>query len=495
MAGGLRDCFRGFRVMGWLARVFASAIARRLAYVLVAATLAWCGMGKAHAANCDATSDMCSEGDAWNAARQLADSRGPDTCKLVGGNNASYTGPNIEKDPGNSSRDVGALAVRVFCSNGSLAFLGIKYYLTEKSCEQEPGYTGGGPWGTYVGTARNGSIGCRNGCDGVWFGNGDGSMTWGSTGAVCPTDPEKTCDAMGKGYGWNGYLGVCEPPPTEECPEGQVPDGKGGCSTNKCPEGMLLQADGTCAPKKNDCPAGEIKSPSGSCLPGDGQCAAGEVRGPDGTCKKDGDGDGDPDEPGEGDKSQFSGGDNCDSPPSCSGDAIMCGQARIQWRIDCNTRREVNITGGSCAAMPVCVGKNCKALEYSQLLMQWRAACALEKAANSSGGGTGNNADVKAIRDAITGNGTADIGADGKPADAFSDESGYGEDGYPTGELDTQGFGYSRTCPTIPDVAVFGQTLHFDTSKFCQWMVLGGQIVLVMASLVSLRLMSQGGSA
>ncbi|WP_261382019.1 hypothetical protein, partial [Xanthomonas vasicola] len=470
MAGGLRDCLRGFRIMGWLARVFASAIARRLAYVLVAATLAWCGMGKAHAADYPtqgaAYSACMSQVSAYVASRTYG--RNPECFTEQG--SKEYRGRFETKD----------------CSTCDW-YRG--YYGTfawSTGCDAEPDYTGSGPWGTYVGTARSGSIGCRNGCDGVWFGNGDDTMTWSALGGVCPKDPEKTCDAMGKGYGWNGYLGVCEPPPTEECPEGQVPDGKGACAPNKCPEGMLLQADGTCAPKKNDCPAGQIKSPSGSCLPGDGQCAAGEVRGPDGTCKKDGDGDGKPDEPGEGDKSEFSGGDDCDSPPSCSGDAIMCGQARIQWRIDCNTRRDVNVTGGSCASMPVCVGKNCKAMEYSQLLLQWRAACALEKAANNSGGGTGNNADVKAIRDAITGNGTADIGADGKPADAFSDESGYGKDGYPTGELDTQGFGYSRTCPTIPDVAVFGQTLHFDTSKFCQWMVLGGQIVLVMASLVSL---------
>ncbi|ANO58020.1 hypothetical protein CDO11_11745 [Xanthomonas oryzae pv. oryzae] len=482
MAGGLRDCLRGFRIMGWLARVFASAIARRLAYVLVAATLAWCGIG------CASAQDFGTQGAAYSACMSQtaaylaslgrgANDRNPE-CNVEQGSQA-YRGQFETRD----------------CSSCDWYRAYYGYFPWSKGCDQEPDYTGSGPWGTYVGTARNGSIGCRNGCDGVWFGNGDDTMTWNATGAICPKDPEKTCDAMSGGYGWNGYLGVCEPPPTEECPEGQVPDGKGGCSSNKCPEGMLLQADGTCAPKKNDCPAGQIRSPSGSCLPGDGQCAAGEVRGPDGTCKKDGDGDGEPDEPGEGDKSQFSGGDSCDSPPSCSGDAIMCGQARIQWRIDCNTRRDVNITGGSCASMPVCVGENCKALEYSQLLMQWRAACALEKAANNSGGGTGNNADVKAIRDAITGNGTADIGADGKPADAFSDESGYGEHGYPTGELDTHGFGYSRTCPTIPDVAVFGQTLHFDTSKFCQWMVLGGQIVLVMASLVSLRLMSQGGSA
>ena len=100
--------------------------------------------------------------------------------------------------------------------------------------------------------------------------------------------------------------------------------------------------------------AGSI--PDGKCLPGDGQCAAGEVRGPDGTCKKDGDGDGQPDDPG--DKDTFAGGDDCSVPPSCGGSPIMCGQARIQWRIDCNTRKNRNIAGGTCNTMPVCTGES-----------------------------------------------------------------------------------------------------------------------------------------
>lgn len=380
------------RQLTFLGRVFASAIVRRLAYILVPLCLAWCGIDHARAAACDSPSEQCSQGDAYAAAAQLASSRGPDVCKLVGNKDTAYTGPSIEKDPGNSTVEVTALSVHALCSNGAVPFLGNKYYYVAKSCDKEPAYTGGGPWGTYVGSARSGSIGCRNGCDGVWFGNGDDSMTWQTTGAVCPADPPKACEGM-KGYVWNRYLGVCEPTPPDKCPEGQSKNAKGTCEPSACPEGMVLGQDGTCKPKDNECPAGQIKSPTGSCLPGDGQCAAGEVRGSDGTCKKDGDGDGDPDGEGDGegdpDKSQFSGGDDCNTPPSCSGDAIMCGQARIQWRIDCNTRKNRNVSGGTCASMPVCTGEKCDAMEYNSMLFQWRSACAAEKLLAKSGDSAG----------------------------------------------------------------------------------------------------------
>ncbi len=483
--------------MRWLARVFASAIARRLAYVLVAATLAWCGMGRAEAQalQCgSATEYSCDQGRASTAC-QTYDPTGLHPAGTFFG----VTRRNCILIQENLTR--GYYILNYWGKNANGVEEGVyrqgNFYFG-KGCESRPDYNGAFP--SVYGTPRNGSVNCFDGCQIAYYDNGDGTFNgkYTSVPAVCKPDDlddDDGCKAkFGASYYYNAALGLCEPKPPEKCPEGQVKDAKGNCEPNKCPAGMVLGQDGTCTPEKNECPAGDVKAPSGECLPGDGKCATGEVRGPDGTCKKDGDGDGDPDEPGEGDKSQFSGGDSCDVPPSCSGDAIMCGQARIQWRIDCNTRRDVNISGGSCASMPVCAGKNCKAMEYSQLLLQWRTACAAEKTANSAGAGGGDGGDLKAIRDALTGNGTADIGADGKPADAFSDESGYGEDGYPTGELDTQGFGYSRTCPTIPDVAVFGKTLHFDTSKFCQWMVLGGQIVLVMASLVSLRLMSQGGT-
>lgn len=139
------------------------------------------------------------------------------------------------------------------------------------------------------------------------------------------------------------------------------------------------------------------------------------MRGPgvtvkDGTCKPDADGDGEPDE-GE-DEGTFSGGDDCATPPACSGDNIMCGQARIEWRIMCNTQRKRNISGGNgCGTdIPICTGENCDPVEYGQLLQQWRMRCATEALlAKPTGGGgadmTGTNQRLDAIKKYLDGDG------------------------------------------------------------------------------------------
>lgn len=166
--------------------------------------------------------------------------------------------------------------------------------------------------------------------------------------------------------------------PIENCSPPEVKDPETGLCIQPlvCPEGQVKDQFGICKPSDNQCPAGQVKSPEGNCLPGDGQCATGEVRGKDGTCKKDSDNDGEPDE-GE-DDGTFEGGESCNAPPMCSGDNILCGQARIQWRIDCNTRKNAEIAGGQCGNVPVCSGDGCKALDYAVLLTTWRTACALE---------------------------------------------------------------------------------------------------------------------
>lgn len=258
-------------------------------------------------------------------------------------------------------------------------------------CESRRDYNGAFP--SVYGAPISGSYWCNTGCNQVWTPNGDG--TWNGSfraGGVCNAS-DNGCGEFGAGWHYNAYLKVCEPDPPETCPAGKVKGSNGQCTDNSCPAGMVLQQDGTCAPASNECPQGQVKSPTGGCLPGDGQCAKGEVRGKDGTCKRDGDGDGQPDA-GEEDgtaEPTFSGGDNCDSPPSCSGDVIMCGQARIQWRIDCNTRRNRNISGGTCDRVPICTGEKCDSLEYSSMLFQWRSACAAEKLLAKGTGSEGGN--------------------------------------------------------------------------------------------------------
>lgn len=176
------------------------------------------------------------------------------------------------------------------------------------------------------------------------------------------------------------------PEPPKECGKGKVRLPNGTCGdVGDCPVGQHV-VNGKCTPD-GVCPTGKVKAPDGSCV--DEKCPAGQARGSDGSCKKDGDGDGNPDD-GE-DTGKFSGGEDCKTPPACSGDNILCGQARIQWRIDCNTRRNETITGGmACASPPICAGEKCNAMEYSQLLQQWRTACATETLARGTPAGGGD---------------------------------------------------------------------------------------------------------
>lgn len=332
---------------------------------------------------------------------------------------------------------------------------------------------------------------CKDGCVTAWYNNGDGTWTGDSMSSVCTPDWLKdNCAEAGEGYFWNAYAGLCQPP-KEACDANQTKDAVTGECKDSCPAGMVMDAQGVCEAAEDDCPAGNVKAPSGECLPGDGQCAAGEARRPNGTCGKDSDGDGEADEDDEDpendpDKETASGGDSCDSPPSCSGGAIACMQVKIQWRIDCNTRKSANVTGGTCGAVPVCAGKSCDALEYAQLLQQWKAACALEALASGAGGGGDG------VVELLTGPGSINSNAGG--GDSLEDGNPWAEEGEEY-EPDASGYGWSRSCPSPPSLSLpGGQSVQIDLTPLCNWVSLGGTLVLILAGLMSLRIVA-GGAA
>lgn len=465
--------------MHWLARVFASAIVRRIAYLLVALFLAWLGLTDAHAQtkNCRTEAAQCSVAEAQAQC---------DAFQPGAGNNSIPGGVTRKQCLRQGGPTSGYFLMQYWGRNSAGsevgAFVEGNWYWRNK-CSSEPSHTGTGPWSSLGGSARSGSLGCRNGCYGMWTQNADSTSTWDSLDLICPDDEKKHCEQpqnANAGFYWNPILRVCEPPKSQ-CEGGQNPNSLGQCAPEPCPEGMAQQADGTCKKKESECPAGQVRSPDGKCLPGDGQCAAGEVRGPDGTCKRDSDGDGKPDPV---DEEAFSGGDDCSSPPACSGSPIMCGQARIQWRIDCNTRKNRNIAGGTCGTMPICTGEKCDAMEYAGLLMQWRSACALEKMASAPGNG-GDGADVKAIRDALTGTGgSVTTPADRPASDVWSPSSGQ-----PT-RPDASGYGWGRGCPQPPAIEVMGQTIAFDITPLCRWLGLGSYFVVGLAALFCLRIIA-----
>ncbi|WP_323163109.1 virulence factor TspB C-terminal domain-related protein [Stenotrophomonas maltophilia] len=471
MAGGLRDHFRGLQLMRWVyAHVF---VALALAAMSMWPTAAHARgpmpvkCGPAAACTLEEAKAECMAWDPlpWDNWVQIISRRCPNYILGSAGNVGRFYGEYIAKRHNGTTTP---------WTGDTSSF----YWVQD--CKKEPTYTGTGPWSSGH-TAKNGSMGCRNGCNGVWSSNADSTKTWAAMGSVCPDDEQEQCKLFGDGYYWNSLLKVCEPP-EGKCPGGAKPNSLGKCAPEPCPDGMAQQQDGTCKKKENECPAGQIRSPDGKCLPGDGQCAKGEVRGQDGTCKKDADNDGQPDPVTD---ESFSGGDDCNAPPSCSGSPIMCGQARIQWRIDCNTRKNRNIAGGTCASMPICTGDKCDAMEYSALLMQWRSACALEKMAQGNGNGGGENGDTKAIRDALTGTGGAVTTATDRPSsDVWAPRSGT-----PV-KPDTGGYGWGRTCPQPPSFEVFGSVIQINTAPLCNWLILGSYFVMGLAALASLRIIA-----
>lgn len=417
-----------------LTRIFAHAFARRVAYVVVAALLAYIGIGKAHAQTWD-------QGSAWaQCTQQAAD-------PFYGGNAGCYD------NPAQSSVFLQAKPV----GPGAWTYDAFPY---AGNCTNRITQT----------TTRlplTGSLQCINGCMYSYAQNADGETTQRSTnGDVC-SNTKDNCPA---GTFYNLLMNVCQPF-EPECPDSQ--QAKDGICVPKesCPDGMVAVQGSTpgaissgelyCKPKENECPPGNIKAPSGQCLPGEGQCAAGEAKKKDGTCGKDADGDGvadddDGDDENDTTKPTFSGGDTCNAPPRCDGNPILCGQARIQWRIDCNTRKSRNVNGGSCGAPPVCTGEKCDAVESNQLTMQWRTACAVEKLAKGGAGEGGSNADLiahmKAQRDAEIAAANADA-AQGDGHEGVTESSIFAEN--TVDEFDPNMFGGSS-----PGMCSFSTTLE-----------------------------------
>ncbi len=471
-----------------IGRVFANAIARRVAYVLVAMALAWLGLGEARADQMYA-----SQGAAYAGCQASLATAGSHAGATPVGCDLTFAGS--ASSPGYYTCKVSAGGSEWTCGYWHGGTHSIHSFPVNGSCAAQPSTT-------FSSDARipTGSVGCVNGgpsggCEFVVTSNGDGTYTrsfsmpgLGACNVIpdCPTGPTSE-------WYMHPGTGLCQPI-EQECAANQTKNPTTGNCENACPSGMVADADGLCKPSTDDCPAGNVRAPSGECLPGEGQCAAGEARRPNGTCGRDSDGDGQADEDDEDpendpDRETASGGDTCSAPPSCSGGPIDCLQAKIQWRIDCNTRHKVNVTGGACGAMPVCVGENCKAMEYAQLLQQWKAACALEKLANADGGGEGgDNSDLIAL---LTGPGSingehGDTG--GMPGGDGPFQWGEGEEHEP----DTAGFGYGSSCPSPPSFTVGGRTISIDLTIMCQWVSLAGSIVLILAGLASVRIVSGG---
>jgi hypothetical protein len=472
--------------------MFASAIVRRIAYVVVAALFALFGLtGKAHAQaahSCsNSLSTTCDQGQAIQIGHDR--SRAETHCQSISLNPSFYSPSTI-----NNYTRFTALSERRYyasftckatiLSNGNTYFhpntyMISAYYKVGATCSTRTSET----------TLRlplGGSTQCINGCMMSYRLNADDeTSTRSATGAAC-IDTSSSCTS---GQFYNSRMAVCQPLAPECKPEERLVGGQ--CLPPEgCPDGMVA-VEGTtpgaiatgelyCKPKQSECPPGNIKAPSGQCLPGEGQCAVGEAKKPDGTCGKDNNADGVADDiadDGDPTNDSFSGGDTCTAPPSCSGGPIDCGMARIMWRIDCNTRTNENISGGSCGAVPICTGEKCRAMEYSILLQTWKAQCHLEKIA-------GKTSDEPGTDEPVSYDGSE--GETGNAASAFTEYNG------DVGTFDATGRGWGNSCPVIQPVTIGDRSISFDTTVFCDWMRLGGVFVMIMAHLAGLSIVIRG---
>lgn len=478
-------------------RILANAVARRIAYVVVAAALAWLGFGEAKAQTyaCQGNPSGCTRQQAYSTCLASI----PEI--LV---SPSYTG-------------------RCWTSASPAAITGT--YLRQRSFNGgtwntiAPGFNfsagcpSGSDWNGYLNQCKttctgrpssiasygsmipSGSVSCVDGCEAVVTPTGDGTYTRTFIGGVnsqCGVIPNN-CSQNGTGYVMNAVTGMCQPP-VVECKENEVKDPVTGVCEQGCPTGMYLDAGGLCKPKENDCPAGNVRAPSGECLPGEGQCAAGEARRANGTCGRDSNGDGVADEDDEDpendpDKEFFAGGDSCSSPPSCSGGPIDCGMARIQWRIDCNTRRNVTISGGACNAMPLCVGDNCKAMEYAQLLQQWRTACALEKMAGAEGGeGAVGDANKNGVADVLEGRFTPSDGGGGDV------ETGVTVKTVGTSLLNSDNIFGAGSCPQFPPLVIMERSFSpSDLPHWCNALAILRGLILIFGAFTALKILMGWG--
>lgn len=468
-----------------LLRIVANSLARRISAALVVLVLATFGIRSAHA---QASCSFPTEGEAYAAALDAAQ-----RCAAAKG-----AGWSPKTTRFNHNICAGQWQGVAQSGGGEAGCSGIQASYTWGA--------GGGcankPTQTTLFMPITGSTRCNLNCVFTYSQNSDDTSRASPTGATCGDDYSKKCPS---GSYWNGYMSVCEPidqpcPPTQKKVDGKcVPDGK-------CPEGMVATQGSTpgavqqgslyCKPAENECPAGNVKSPTGQCLPGEGQCAAGEAKRENGTCGKDKDGDGkadedDDDSENDPKKDSASGGDSCDTPPSCSGNAIACMQVKIQWRIDCNTRRQVNINGGTCDAVPICTGKGCNAMEYAQLMQQWRTSCAVEKLAAKSGETAGpvGDANKNGVADVLEGTGNV---AD--PGDGASDVAGakrFGI-GVSTDRLNKENIFGSGSCPEPPTFQIMGFSVANDFPYWCQAMAILRALVLMFGAYYALKILIGG---
>lgn len=164
---------------------------------------------------------------------------------------------------------------------------------------------------------------------------------------------------------------------------------------------------------------------------------------------------------GDKEKNMSSGGGDCRTPPSSSGDAILGQIAYQTWATRCaiaNGAGDGSVNGGKG-----------------------------DGTGTGDGFGPDDKANLQAIKDALTDQTQFDPGPDGNPGDSY-------HQGEEPPDPDDNGYGWSRTCPQSPTFEVFGTVYTIDIAPACDWIALGGLIAVALTALGCIRILGQGVS-
>lgn len=144
--------------------------------------------------------------------------------------------------------------------------------------------------------------------------------------------------------------------------------------------------------------------------------------------------------------------------------------------------------GADCTTAPTCTGDG---IACVTLYQQWKTRCAVESLRIAVGGGGTNEYQEIEAGDLGDANDFGDAGVTADQAWRPEGEGGPGESPI----FDDSGWLSNRSCPVIPTVntSVMGQSLSldFNSADLCWFLSLGAQLVLVFAALQSIRIYSK----
>lgn len=389
----------------YLGRVFASAIVRRLAYVLVAAVLAYAGMGRAQAADVHTL-----QSEAWSHCLAVAQQG---TCNAVYPTKVSSSCAQVSKQGTNGA--FGTYNSRMLCkaSNGATA--------TQSPTNGEPYHN----WQTNDGKCANGeewdeaSQQCRAAC----VAGTDSTQTrQGYKPDACRASDacSVTWTQSGAPYGVVGSDGVLR---MYQQWAGVVAAGA-HCT-------FVADSDGDGWSDNEDA----FPNDPGEHFDGDNDGIGDTGDDPDPTDPTNNEDDGTGDET---DNTSVGGG-NCETPPESDGDAIAAQIAYQTWATRCEVAKLTAQQQGNNGEGPG-GGSNIETNALLDGIDTWLESIA------------------QWIDPSQAPTDDGDPGATG--------ESAWGtEDGDPS--FDTSGLGLTRTCPEPPTITLAGMTATIDTSALC----------------------------